>query len=57
VTLPVAAEIRLIHNGNEASRTMLQVLTFRPHRPGVYRVEAWLKGRPWILSNPIYLRE
>jgi hypothetical protein len=29
-------------------------------RPGSYRVEAWLassgRERPWIISNPIYLR-
>jgi hypothetical protein len=28
--------------------------------PGVYRVEVWLKvadeDRPWILTNPIYVR-
>ena len=29
-------------------------------KPGVYRVEVWLtlagEPRPWILSNPIYVR-
>jgi hypothetical protein len=24
--------------------------------PGVYRLEADLEGRAWILSNPVYLR-
>ena len=25
--------------------------------PGVYRVEVKLGGRPWVFSNPIYLRD
>jgi hypothetical protein len=25
--------------------------------PGVYRVEAWLGDRPWVFTNPIYLRD
>jgi nitrogen fixation protein FixH len=31
-------------------------LTFDAAGPGVFRVEARLGERTWILSNPIYLR-
>jgi hypothetical protein len=57
VQLPVAAEIRVIHNGRQAFRTGQQTLSYQALWPGVYRVEAWRNGRPWICSNPIYLRE
>jgi hypothetical protein len=31
-------------------------LTFRAEVPGVYRVEAAYEGKPWVYTNPIYLR-
>lgn len=57
IQLPVAAEIRIIHDGREVLRATKQTLTYPPLAPGVYRVEAWLNGKPWIFSNPIYLRK
>lgn len=56
VTLPDGAQIRLIHDGVEMERTDLNTLIYRVSAPGVYRVEVWRRGRPWIFSNPIYLR-
>jgi hypothetical protein len=31
-------------------------LEFRADAPGAYRVEARLGGKPWVYTNPIYLR-
>lgn len=56
VESPRAASLRLIRDGlfhREAEGTHH---VFRTAGPGVYRVEARLEGRPWIFSNPIYLR-
>ena len=53
---PQTAHLKLILNGRtvkEAEGTSLQ-LTVRA--PGVYRLEAYLKGRPWVFTNPIYVR-
>lgn len=56
IRLPAKAEIRIIHNGKEVFRNEQPSLTYQPPSPGVYRVEVWLKGKPWIFSNPIHLR-
>jgi hypothetical protein len=61
---PFAAEIRLIRNGEVIGRSEERELAHPAERPGVYRAEVYLKGAsplagdvPWIVSNPIYLRE
>lgn len=58
---PVSADIRLVHNGRIVARKEGADFEFTPSEPGAYRLEAWLKvdgeERPWIYSNPIYLRE
>ncbi len=60
IRVPVSARIRLIKDGHpcwegEAAHADVSVVT-----KGVYRVEAslktWGKFRPWIYSNPIYVR-
>jgi hypothetical protein len=61
VELPQAARVRLIRDGEEiAGAERTSVLEHEADRPGVYRVEAYLRThgreRTWILSNPIYLR-
>lgn len=56
VRLPVAAEVRIIHNGRETFRAVQQTVSYSAKESGVYRVEVWIRGRPWIFSNPIYLR-
>ncbi len=61
---PFAAETRLIRNGETIARSAERELAHPAERPGVYRVEVYLKSAsplagdvPWIVSNPIYLRE
>lgn len=60
VGVPVPARLRLLRNGIEVAATLGRALEFSADQVGVYRVEAWLELdgeiRPWIYSNPIYLR-
>ena len=59
--LPAKAVARLIHNG----RLVLEQHgsgRYDANAPGVWRLEAywpvrWFGLRPWIFSNPVYLRE
>lgn len=57
--LPLAAILKLIHNGKVVSESEGSALAFVPRDPGPYRLEAWLRvdgeERPWIYSNPIYV--
>lgn len=59
--LPAPADIRLIHKGRIVARKQGADFEFAPGEAGPYRLEAWLRvdgeDRPWIYSNPIYLRE
>lgn len=58
--LPVACELKLIKDGAVIQTTRSDRLSFTLQSQGVYRVEAWLvvdgESRPWIYSNPIYVR-
>lgn len=57
VSLPEEATLRLIRNG-EAIREVLSFELVAPvESAGVYRVEVLRDGRPWIYSNPIYVRD
>ncbi len=53
---PQQADLRLLRDGRPVATTRGQELTATDERPGVYRIEARLDARPWIFSNPIYLR-
>lgn len=53
---PRAAELRWIADGACRLKTAGKKLVARPTGPGVYRFEARLRGRPWIFTNPFYLR-
>lgn len=57
---PVPCQIRLIRDGELIGEEHSNHLEFPVSTPGVYRVEGWLtldeEDRPWIYSNPIYLR-
>ena len=53
---PRAAELRLLRDGAVIEAVDDASLTYTADRPGVYRVEARLGGRTWIVSNPMYLR-
>jgi len=60
--LPLAARVRLLRDGVEVrAERRAERLEHVPEMPGVYRVEAWVEiggeERPWIYSNPLYLRD
>jgi len=59
-----AAEIHLIHNGKDIFISSEENVIYTAPQPGTYRVEVYLRERsplrkniPWIVSNPIFLRE
>ena len=58
--LPVPCLIRVILDGELLNETKGDSLRISVRRPGVYRMEALLtidgEQRPWIYSNPIYVR-
>jgi len=51
-----AAVLRLIHNGRVVT-AVRRTLRYDLREPGVYRLEGYRKGRPWLFSNPIYVTE
>ena len=57
IQVPFEADIRLIRNGGELMRTTGRELVVPANGSGVYRVEAYMEQKPWIFSNPIYIRE
>lgn len=62
VQTPIPAHIKLFHNGVLKEEKSGDLMTnFETKLPGTYRVEVWLEAdgeeRPWIYSNPIYLKE
>jgi hypothetical protein len=58
--LPEAARVVLLRNGTQVAEAEGVALEHAATEPGAYRIEArrhWRKReRPWIYSNPIYLR-
>ncbi len=56
VTVPEPVTIRLLRDGQELASTRGSRLEAIAGEPGVYRVEVHLADRPWIFSNPIYVR-
>jgi hypothetical protein len=53
---PQPAQIRLLRDGDLVAETSASELHHSIELHGVYRVEAYLRGRPWIFSNPAYVR-
>jgi hypothetical protein len=53
---PQRADIRLIRDGEVIGDTHSAELDHSIELHGVYRLEVSLGDRPWIISNPIYLR-
>jgi len=53
---PVPARLTLRCDGAVVMEISATDLEYHADRPGVYRVEAHLGGRPWVYTNPIYLR-
>jgi hypothetical protein len=61
IKTPKDAEIRLLRNGTLIKRWRGDNASYRIEEKGVYRVEIYrylfvFGWRPWIFSNPIYLR-
>lgn len=54
---PADAELELVLDGEVIAKAEGDSLEHAPERRGVYRVEASLRGRKWILSNAVYLRK
>jgi hypothetical protein len=60
VQLPRPAHVRVIRDGVPWREGFGGMHIYTAKKPGVYRVEVTMKGlggtRPWIFSNPIYVR-
>ena len=63
VRSPLPARIVMFKNGDKIDQRSGTTAEFLPDGAGVYRVELYLeslpapvKGQPWIISNPIYVR-
>jgi hypothetical protein len=63
VTAPLTSRFVLFKNGSAAEEKTGMNAQFNVTTAGVYRVEVYLdslpspvKGQPWIISNPIYVR-
>ena len=56
VRLPQPAEIALVRDGEPLHLAHGAAVELGIELPGVYRVEARIEGRLWLLSNPIHLR-
>lgn len=61
---PFAKEIHLFHDGKMTFRSAGENASYEATQAGAYRVEVFLRERsplgkniPWILSNPIFLKE
>lgn len=55
-TLPAAAELALFKDGQPIATTIGPSWDMPVTEPGAYRLEASRHGKPWIMSNPIYVR-
>jgi hypothetical protein len=53
---PHHATIKLLHNGKILKESDGDSLEFASAEKGVYRVEAYIETRPWVFTNPIYVR-
>ena len=61
VELPDDGEVNFIKDGKTVKNVQGREAVFRVTEKGVYRVEVYRRTflfglRPWIFSNPIYLR-
>jgi len=54
---PVKCLLILLKDGNRIKSFEGSELSYITSDPGVYRVEAYYKERPWVFTNPIYVRE
>ncbi len=54
--LPAPAQLTLIKDGQQFAEITGRVWHVPIKEPGIYRLEAALHGKPWIFSNPIYVK-
>jgi hypothetical protein len=54
--LPLEADLALFRDGKQIATSRGVVWEFAVTEPGVYRLEASIQDRPWLFSNPIYIR-
>jgi len=61
---PFSVELHLFCNGEKILSSSEMEISYKASMPGFYRVEAYLREKsplgkdiPWIVSNPIFLRE
>lgn len=54
--LPAPAQLILFKDGQQVAATTNQSWEVPITEPGLYRLEAARYGKPWIFSNPIYVR-
>ena len=61
ISFPVSASVRIIRNGALLAEETGKDIILSIREAGVYRVEAYLKRygkyRPWIFSNPIFVKQ
>jgi len=58
VTSPARADLTVLRDGEViAAQSECDGMELAADRPGVYRVEAAIQGRPWVFANPVYLRD
>jgi hypothetical protein len=55
--LPAPAQLELFRNGRPIARTTGQRWHVPVTEPGAYRLEASRFAKPWIFSNPIYVKK
>ena len=55
--VPERARIRLLRDGELVNEVESEELYHPIERSGVHRVEVFVGDRPWIYSNPIYVRD
>jgi hypothetical protein len=54
--IPQAAKLRLLRDGEIVATTHSNELHHPIEGHGVHRLEVMLEDRPWIYSNPVYIR-
>ncbi|MCZ6631776.1 MAG: CehA/McbA family metallohydrolase [bacterium] len=56
IYVPISADLTVIKDGQPLESLFASKHRFEAKTPGVYRIEARLQNKPWIYTNPIYLR-
>ena len=57
ITSPREAHFRLIHNGKVREEFFARFKEMEIGEEGFYRIEGYIGGKPWLFTNPIYVRK